>query len=79
MHTLVAYVLVLDLVLTIIAVALGIAVASTRSPWVIPAGATGIVLIAAVLVLHRHRRRAEYGRWRAERAARRQRRGIRGA
>ena len=77
--TVVDYVLVLDTVLWVIGVALAFAAVSARAPWVIPAAAVGIVMVATLLIVHRHRRRVEYERLRAARAARRQRRAVRGA
>ena len=71
--------MVLDVLLWIIGVALAIVVASARAPWILLAGGVSIVLVVTLLVLHRHRRRAEYARLRAARAARRQRRVIPGA
>jgi hypothetical protein len=79
MSTIADYVLLLDTVLALIGIGLAIAVASTRAPWVLPAGGAGILVVATLLILHRHRRRSEYARLRAARAARRQSRVGRGA
>ena len=79
MSTIADYVLILDTVLCLIGLGLAIAMASTRAPWVLPAGGAGLVGVATLLILHRHRRRAEYARLRAARAARRQNRVGRGA
>ena len=79
MNTIADYVLVLDTVLGIVGIGLAIAMASSRAPWVLPAGGVGLVVVATLLILHRHRRRAEYARLRTARVARRRSRVSPGA